>query len=508
MDPPPIQWQRVYGHHEVDDLNAMEATKDGGLVLAGYSLSFPQGDKTSPWYGSGDFWVVRLDPSGNILWDGSYGGSLTDAAWAIRQTLDGGFIIGGDSLSDANGSKTSPHQGTEGNTDYDGWLVRIDADGEQLWDYSLGGNRHDFIPNVIPTRDNGFLVCAASESGVSGNKTLPNLGGIDAWLIKLNAQGSNVWEHVYGGGGTDFLVGAIQSPNGDFILAGRSSSFPGDKKISPHIGEGDFWAMRLDTSGNRLWERSYGGTKDEDGCMITALKDGTFLIGGMSASNADGNKTTANIGAYDFWIIQIDGAGNKLWEATLGGTEIEHFRDLVATRDGGFALGGFSRSEPGGSKTSPHYGRDDYWVVRFSEKKNILWDASYGGSEADQLEAMAPGLDGGLWLGGSSVSGINGNKTIEKYAPERSTSDYWVIKLPPDRVHLHSAQQSKSDIREAGFHLQLTGPSNVYVLERSSNLLGWAPFATNHLSNYVDTVIDRDATTPRRFYRARTTSAE
>src|SRR3989442_3902953 len=130
---PRIQWQRTYGGSGFEAGSAILQMKDGGYILGSTSSSSPSGNKTSPNYGSNDFWVVRLNRSGEKVWEKTFGGIGNDYLAALRQTSDGGFILGGRSDSPPSGNKTSPNYGSS-----DFWIVRLSTSGEKLWEESFG----------------------------------------------------------------------------------------------------------------------------------------------------------------------------------------------------------------------------------------------------------------------------------------------------------------------------------------------------------------------------------
>src|SRR4029077_12247413 len=142
----------------------------------------------------------RLDANGNKLWDRSFGGASFDNIKSLKQSDDGGFILSGYSNSDAGGNKDSPKFVL-----YDGWVVRLDANGNKLWDQSFGGTGYDDLLSVQQTGDGGFMLGGSSSSGVEGNKTSPQFGGGDGWLVRLDANGSKRWDQSFGGTNIDIL---------------------------------------------------------------------------------------------------------------------------------------------------------------------------------------------------------------------------------------------------------------------------------------------------------------
>jgi hypothetical protein len=499
--PPPVEWQRSFGGTNDDRARALTQTADGGCLVGGFSNSRPasgsNGNKTSSDFGNYDFWIVRLDALGNKLWDQTYGGTGEDVLFSVQETRDGGFLLGGYTASGASGNKRSGNFGG-----YDFWVVRVDAQGARVWDQVFGGTDDDYLRSLTQTADGGFLIGGQSLSAPSGNKTSPLYGTNDFWIVRLSANGSNMWDRSFGGSGPDRLQSLQQTSDGGFILGGVSLSGPSGNKSSPNYGLNDYWIVRLDAAGNKLWDRSFGGTDNDELLSLVQTADGGFILGGFSWSGANGNKTTRNSGSSDFWVVRTDANGNKLWEQSFGGRDSDSIRSLAQTRDGGFILGGISASGVTGNKTSPYYGGTaDFWVVRLDAAGNRFWEQSFGGTGDDGIWSLQQAADGGFLLSGGSDSVPGGNKT----SPNFGNYDFWVVKLRPDAPRLRAPLQTPAEIRQNGFRLLLTGVSNnFYRTEYTSNWTTWTPLQTNQVTGSDAAIVDRGASNaPRRYYRAR-----
>jgi len=422
---PAIQWQASFGGSDYDELNSLQQTSDGGYILGGSSRSGVSGNKTSPNYGWDDFWVVKLDANGNKQWDRSFGGSSTDELYSLSQTSDGGYILGGTSLSGVSGNKTSPNYGND-----DFWVVKLDANGNEQWDRSFGGFDDDDLRSLSQTSDGGYILGGTSSSGVSGNKTSPYYGNSDFWVVKLDPSGNKQWDRAFGGERDAVLYSLSQTSDDGYILGGESESGVWRNKTSPYYGNSDFWVVKLDANGNKQWDRSFGGTDEDDLYGLSQTSDGGFILGGESWSGVSGNKTSPNYGWADFWVVKLDPSGNKQWDRSFGGFSTDGLYSLSQTSDGGYILGGDSMSGVSGNKTSPNYGWDNFWVVKLDANGNKQWDKSFGGSDADGLYSLQQTSDGGYILGGTSYSGVSGNKT----SPNYGKNDFWVVKLGPEGV--------------------------------------------------------------------------
>ena len=179
--PPDIQWDKSFGGTGYDYLNSLQQTSDGGYIIGGYSDSGKSDTKTDDGFGSSDYWVVKLDANGVRQWDKSFGGSDYDVLQSLQQTSDGGYVLGGYSLSGASGNKTN--NANFGASDY--WVVKLDADGNRQWDQIYGGSGDDQLQSLQQTSDGGYILGGQPFSGASGNKTSESFGGLDHWVVKL-----------------------------------------------------------------------------------------------------------------------------------------------------------------------------------------------------------------------------------------------------------------------------------------------------------------------------------
>src|SRR6266508_904651 len=163
---PVIKAQKALGGSDLDFFTSMALTKDGGRIAGGYSLSNISGQKTQNSRGSADYWIVKLDSGGNIQFDKTIGGSSFDNLFALQQTSDGGYILGGTSFSNKSGNKS---QNSRGGTDY--WIVKLNSKGNIQFDKTIGGDDEDNLSSLQQTTDGGYILGGTSFSRISGEKT-------------------------------------------------------------------------------------------------------------------------------------------------------------------------------------------------------------------------------------------------------------------------------------------------------------------------------------------------
>ncbi|MEZ4855826.1 MAG: T9SS type A sorting domain-containing protein [Gelidibacter sp.] len=354
-----IEWQNTIGGESDEDTFTLSTTSDGGYIIGGHSESQISGDKTEV-SNNGDFWVLKLDNTGNIEWQNTIGGSNGDELNSISQTSDGGYILGGTSNSPISFDKTEASLGLR---DY--WVVKLDSTGNIEWQNTIGGNNVDILSSIKETNDNGFIISGQSNSGISGDKTEDSVG-VDYWIIKLNSIGNIEWQNTISGDLDDYLVTTINTNDNGFILGGYSNSNISGDKTENSNGGYDYWVIKLNSIGNIEWQNTIGGNNDEALTSLIQTNDGKYVLGGYSNSNISGDKTEDSKGDFDYWLVKIDETGNLIWQKTIGGNGSDGIYSIQQTDDNGFILGGLSNSSISGNKTENSNGGIDYWVLKLS----------------------------------------------------------------------------------------------------------------------------------------------
>jgi len=361
------------------------------------------------------------------LWDKSFGGDNSEWLSTIIPTPDGNFLLCGASLSGVSYDKSEPLRNDNPTSLYpDFWIVKMTPGGDKIWDRTIGSTSGESISNAFPTPDGGYLLIGSSLSGISGDKTTASKGLYDIWIVKINANGVKQWEKVIGGSASDEVYTAIATTDGGYLLGGYSESGISGDKSQPNRGWKDFWVVKTDAAGNKVWDKTMGSFYVDYIRSIIATPDGGFLLCGSSESGPSNEKLSLNYGSYDYWVVKTDGSGNLQWEKTYGGAAREDLYAACKIPGGGYLLAGTSESGISGNKTAASKGKSDFWLVRIDESGNILGDSSVGGNEDDFLRVAEPVNDGGFIFAGSSWSGITGNKSQARVGTYYG--DYWMIK--------------------------------------------------------------------------------
>ncbi|MFD2822740.1 hypothetical protein ACFS5M_03605 [Lacinutrix iliipiscaria] len=364
-----IDFISTFGGTKNESAQSIVNTQDGGYAILGHtqSMDFDITDKPNE---SFDYWVLKFDANNEIQWSKTYGGTDDDRGNSLVQTSDGGYAILGQSSSN-----DEDVTGNSGSNDY--WLAKLDASGNIIWQKSYGYSGADIGITLIQTNDNGFFITGVLDVTASGGEgnTRRHAGG-DYWALKLNSSGEIEWSKYYGGSFTDTPYDAIQTTDG-YIIVGSSDS--DDVDINNNKGSYDFWVIKISETGDLIWEKSYGGSEIDEAWSITQTNDNNFVIvGDTRSSDLDVNNL---IGAADLWVIKITPTGDLIWEKTIGGTNFDVGRSIVKTQDQGFLISGSSRSSD--IDLNSNNGQNDALVLKIDANANLEWQKTIGGLNID-----------------------------------------------------------------------------------------------------------------------------
>jgi hypothetical protein len=406
---PAIQWQKCLGGTSQDGANSIQPTLDGGYIVVCQTPS-TDGDVIGS-YGGGDAWVVKLSVTGNLLWQKCLGGTSYDEAKSIIPTSDGGYIITG--FTNSNNEDVTGNHGVQ-----DAWVIKLSATGNVIWQKCLGGTSYDYAESIIPTPDGGYIVAGSTQSSdldVTGNHGLG-----DAWIIKLSATGTVIWQKCLGGTFFEEATSIQTTPDGGYIMAGHTNSINGD--ITGNHGAQDAWVVKLAATGALVWQKNLGGTGEDYAKSIQPTSDGGYIVAGLTNSN--NGDVIGNHGGNDAWLVKLSASGVVIWQKCLGGISEDSAWSIQTTSDDGFIVVGGTSSING--DVTGNYGSGDAWVVKLDSTGAIIWQKCLGGTSYDNAKNIQLTSDGGFIFAGSTNS-IDGDVT-----GNHGSSDVWVVKLGPD----------------------------------------------------------------------------
>ncbi|MEO9893644.1 hypothetical protein [Aurantibacter sp.] len=392
-----IEWVKSFGGSGSDTARSIIKTNDGGYAVLGYTNSIDGdiSDKTHPFV---DYWMLKLSAQGDLQWSKTYGGSGEDIGQSILQTSDGGYALTGYAQSaDGDGSSNAGY--------HDNWIIRLDNQGTILWERSFGFSGHDHSYDIIETDDGGLFfagfidITAAREDGFSEKGEFLTRHGVgEFWGTKLDADGNVLWRKYFGGTNNDRAYGVVNSEDGGFVLAGFTEST--DYDISNNRGSYDFWIVKVDSAGDFVWERAYGGTGIDRAYDIVNTSDGGYAITGHTLS--DDLDVSENNGESDIWLIKLNDNGELLWENSLGGSGFELAEELCETYDGGLMIIGNSKSVD--SDLVESSGENDIWIIRTDSKGQLEWQKTMGGSNLDYGYDIIENDDGSIMVAAEILS--------------------------------------------------------------------------------------------------------
>ena len=296
-----IEWEKSYGFAGHDHSQSLLQTNDGGYFVGGYldvdasgGLGNETVAKNNTKHGVGEFWAQKLDADGNLEWRRYFGGTNNDRIYKVLQAHDGHFLLIGSSESedfDINNSKGS----------YDFWILKISTHGDMLWEKSFGGSGIENAYAGVKTLDGNYLI-AGSAISIDGDISASK-GNSDAWVIKIDDNGELLWEKSFGGSEFDAAFAITKSTDyfDSYVIAGNSKSSDGDVTINK--GENDFWVFKIDNSGQLVFEKSLGGSGLDFAYGVIETSDQKIVVVGETESSD--NDITSNKGGKDIWIAKL-----------------------------------------------------------------------------------------------------------------------------------------------------------------------------------------------------------
>ena len=272
-------WEKSFGYSGSDNGFSIIQTHDNGYLISGVidvTSSDGQGNNRLSLnrHAGGDYWVIKINSVGILQWSRYFGGTFTDTSYALSETQTGNFIIVGS--SDSDDIDINNNKGT-----YDFWVLKISSSGDLIWEKSFGGSEIDEARDITITENGDFLIVGDSRS--VDTDVLYNNGAADIWIIKINSDGELIWERTYGGTSFDGVQSIKKTMNNDYIVAGNSRS--SDVNLENNNGQNDAWFFKIDSQGVLRWQNSVGGSDIDLLMDIVELENGTIIAVGNSNSN-------------------------------------------------------------------------------------------------------------------------------------------------------------------------------------------------------------------------------
>lgn len=380
--PPTLLWQRSIGGSDDEYANSMFQYADGyAIVCVGRTNS-----------GDGDFsgcgnplldveaLVTKTDSSGNFYDCFGFGGSGYD------EFNKGMFVVpyGSQIHLMFLGRTTSNDRDVSGNHgSFDAWLVRTMPNGTIISQKCIGGTGWEDAFDFIEMPDKGFMICGISSSDTIDGLPTGNHGSFDAWIVRTDSIGNIIWNKMFGGSGEDWFTSIVKTFDGNFVLSGFTSSIDGD--ITNNQGQSDYFMMKIDSSGNVIWNKTYGGSNDEYSYQVIQTKDSGLVFTGYTYSfDGDVSGNVSSLGESDVWLIKTNSNGNVLWKYCYGSTGSEISYSVYEDSDRNIIVPAFVTFEDNIATGCGVHGQCcDPWVFKVDSTGNLLWQKCFGSNSLD-----------------------------------------------------------------------------------------------------------------------------
>ncbi|MBI2840327.1 MAG: hypothetical protein HYX75_18580 [Acidobacteria bacterium] len=337
-------WVRSVGvAGSAQELWGIEGAPTGGHYLVGVTTEGATGT---------DILAMRIDASGNALWQKRCGDAGSETPGGACVAADGGLVIAG-------------------RRDSDIWILKLDSNGNLVWQRAYGGAGSDVVTAIEPTADGGFVLSGSTDSYAGA-------GLSEAWVTKLDGSGAIVWSKIYGGANTDVGASILPIADGGYVMVGRTKSW----------GSGDFdiWVVKTDSVGNPVWQKVFGGAAEDRGNWAATTKDGGYVIGGRTDSFG------AVPGLRDAILMRITSTGTVSW-ARAYGSPAEELANTTQTSDGGYLI--YGSRDPGSTVL-------DGFLIKTDSLGTISWQKTVNYPETDRITAVQEVTGGYVFAGGST----------------------------------------------------------------------------------------------------------
>lgn len=349
-------WTVNYGRGK-EMAKSLVVTDDGGYVIAGDTGSFDAGQN--------DFWLVKVDSNGNMVWNKTYGGSRYESVRALIKTADDGFVLAGSTRSFGAGSE-------------DFWVVKTDSSGNHEWNQTYGEPGDQYATSIIETSDGGYAIGGCCDQSFDDP-----FGDTDFWVVKTNPYGVMEWNKTFSDSSLNSCSDLVETSEGGYLLVGNTGRY---------LVEANIFAIKTDAEGQLEWKKRYGGRDHAGASSLIKTLDGKYAIAGYCSQN--------------FWLLKIDNSGNIEWDQMYDNSGVEEAYSLIQTFDGGYALAGVI------SGVVDNESYIDSWMVKTDENGILEWNQTYGGTGDQYIYSLVEVSDGTFALAGFSTSTYAGPASL------------------------------------------------------------------------------------------------
>ena len=379
---PEILWQQCYGTSDTDYNFAISSTINGYII----ALEVRTGEGLTNYHGLYEIWVVATDTTGELIWERCYGGTNHDAPRKIVKANDDIFyILGG--TSSADGDVQSYNHGYA-----DLWVIKINSQGDLLWEKCYGSPGTDEPRDMILTPDGGFVMLA--RISYAGGDISQYYGSYDNWICKCDSLGNIEWEKTLGNDGLDNCVSMIINSENNIMMIGAAQKHGGLVECYPDEVWGDVWLVELDLQGNIVSQHCYGGSDYDLGYSIFELNEGYIFTASVTSNDGDvsglhGPPGGPPNGWDDIWVVRLNEQMDIIWQKCLGGFNGDSPNYITKIENNNIIVFGTTWSHDGDVSGNHSYQGaydTDIWAVKLDQDGEIEWQQCYGGWGSERLE--------------------------------------------------------------------------------------------------------------------------
>jgi len=288
-------WGKTFKARPISEARSLVITSDSNIVIAGYSVREFLSER--------EMWILKINEEGKLLWEKAFGGVADECAYGIVETADKGLAIAG-------------FTSTTKNFDENAWVLKLDAEGNKLWENTFGQSGKDYAYDIIETSDKGLVFCGYQNKRSDAYMAF--------WVAKTDSAGNDLWDNVYSFNKWDVATTLVEGLDGYIYVAGYTRA--------ASIIDYDVAIVKLDQEGNEIWKKTISWGRWDQATSITTTYDNGIVIAGFTRSGKEMSS--------DFAVTKIDTAGNVLWETVFERKSLDYPNAIIETRDNGLAIAG------------------------------------------------------------------------------------------------------------------------------------------------------------------------
>ena len=469
-----IGWDKSFGGINstgVDIPMDIHELDNGGFIVTGIIQS-DDGDVSFN-HGFKDFWILKLDENGNLVWEKTFGGSSDEAAYSIQEGFTSSIIT-----SDNTILMTSYTRSDDGDvsdktiSSYpEIWVINVDLDGNLLWEetYIFDQVSSTEAYDVTETSNGDFVIAGTV------NHNSNTIGFQDFFILRIDSNGNLLWDKNYGGTDSDVAQSVVELVNGDIMVVGTTES--DDVDITLNYGMNDIWIVKLNNNGDLIWEKNFGGS-DRDGGFpnyrhkISAVvnQNGNITIATKSESNDFDVQSGIDPTDPDIWVFQIDSSGSIIWEQVFGGDQSQQARDIILADSNDFFIIG-TTSGLASRDIDEVIGFDDTWIIKIDNNGSLIWEHTFGGTSEDIGQSL-------VHAGQNKIVGISHTRSNDvDVSNNPDDKDYWVFKSDVSVLGINEASftnstQAYPNPTRGRLSIQIDNTRSEKILIKVTNILG------------------------------------